>query len=83
MLNLTTSTTRDGAQVISTLGPNEYDYLGKMHDFESGNLSEKETITLVQQLIDSGIVWLLNDHYAALANKLLENGFCHITRLMD
>ena len=42
--------------------------------YESGNLSEEESIKLFSALIKSGNCWTLQGHYGRTANALIESG---------
>ena len=44
--------------------------------YERGELSGVETVTLFQQLIDSGQVWTLQGAYGRMAQHLIETGHC-------
>ena len=54
------------------------DKVDKIIAYEAGELSEKETIKLFQELIDSGSAWQLQGSYGRRANALIEAGVCHI-----
>jgi len=56
---------------------NDYDELGAMMAYESGELDEVETIELFQHLIDSGLVWNLQGSYGRMARNLIEAGVCN------
>lgn len=44
--------------------------------WEEGDLSDEDTITLFQRLIDSGLAWKLQGAYGRQAQVLLEAGVC-------
>ncbi len=44
--------------------------------YESGELSDNQTHQLFQQLIDSGLVYMLQGHYGRTAEYLIAAGFC-------
>lgn len=50
--------------------------IGRMIDFENGELSEGETIELFQELIDSGLAWKLQGFYGRTAEDLINAGLC-------
>ena len=52
------------------------DQLDQIIAYEQGDLSEEDTVTLFQSLIDSGVVWRLQGHYGRTARKLIEAGYC-------
>lgn len=47
--------------------------------FETGQLSEPETIQLFQRLIDDGSVWRMQGTYGRLAQQLIESGYCMLS----
>ena len=44
--------------------------------YESGDLSQEDTITFFQEGIDHGWVWVLQGHYGRMASHLITEGFC-------
>jgi hypothetical protein len=44
-------------------------------DYEQGNLSEKKTIKMFQNLVNSGKAWKLQGHYGRTAQALIDNGW--------
>jgi len=43
-------------------------------DFESGDMSMEDVITLFQHLVDTGVAWELHGSYGRLASQLIEQG---------
>lgn len=52
------------------------DQLDQIIAYEQGDLSEEDTVTLFQSLIDSGLAWMLQGHYGRTAQRLIEAGLC-------
>lgn len=50
--------------------------IGRMIDWENGDLSVDETIELFQELIDSGLAWQLQGCYGRAAQQLIDAGLC-------
>lgn len=65
------------------------DILDYIMDYESGNLSDLDTLKLFSELIKNGMAWTLQGHYGRTANHLineeylLENGDLNNERLLD
>jgi hypothetical protein len=53
------------------------DIVGKIIDFECGNMEEGEVITFFQELIDTGMAWSLQGSYGRTATALIDAGYCH------
>lgn len=45
--------------------------------YEQGDMSEDDTVTFFQGLIDSGMAWKLQGSYGRTAQSLIEAGVCH------
>lgn len=56
---------------------NEMPDLDAMLQWESGTLSDSETIELFQHLVDSGQAWSLQGVYGRTATALIANGEIH------
>ena len=56
------------------------DQLGRMIDWENGELGMEDTIVLFQGLIDSGLAWQLQGCYGRFADSLCKAGYCHRVR---
>ena len=50
------------------------DTVGRIIDYETGNLSEEETIALFQDLVNTGLAWKLQGHYGRTAKAFLQAG---------
>ena len=50
------------------------DQVDKIIAYEQGDLSEEETISLFQELVDSGLAWKLQGHYGRTAAALIKAG---------
>lgn len=49
------------------------DLTGAIIDYESGNLSNFDTILLFSALVKNGMAWTLQGHYGRVARCLIEN----------
>ena len=47
------------------------------NDYESGNMSDEDTIVFMQKLIDTGMAWTLQGSYGRVAEALIRAGLCH------
>ena len=45
--------------------------------FEGGEASDEQVIAGFQKLIDSGLVWSLQGAYGRMAQRLIDDGYCH------
>ena len=51
------------------------DLVLEIMDYESGELSDNQTIDLFSRLINSGMAWQLQGHYGRTAKALIEAGY--------
>ena len=51
------------------------DIIGKIMDFENGDLDDTGTLELFQHLVDTGMAWQLQGNYGRMAQHLIENGY--------
>lgn len=56
------------------------DIVQRISDYEEGVLSDKETIDLFQELVDTGMAWRLQGHYGRTANQLIEEEYIYDKR---
>ena len=54
----------------------KYDVTKEMRKYDQGILDEGQTIKLFQKLIDSEIVWMLQENYCCVAKSLIKEGKC-------
>lgn len=54
------------------------DIVGKILDYEAGDMDEDQVVEFFQELIDSGTINGLQGSYQRMACALIEAGYCHI-----
>ena len=57
--------------------------IGRIIDYEVGELNEEETIELFQDLVDSGMVWGLQEHYGRTATAMIDAGLIESLHWLD
>ncbi len=55
------------------IGTKEFDLVGYIMDYESGNMGVERTLELFSHLIKTGLVWILQGRYGRTAIALIEN----------
>lgn len=50
------------------------DVVSQVIAYEEGDLSDEETVTLFQELVNSGLAWQLQGHYGRTAQAMLDAG---------
>ena len=50
------------------------DITERMISYESGELDQQQTLSLFQELINSGLAWKLQGHYGRTATALIDAG---------
>ena len=51
--------------------------VGKLVEYENGEMSDDATISFFQELINDGSAWSLQGHYGRTATALIQAGYCH------
>lgn len=51
-----------------------YDVVGQVIAYETGELSDDDTVTLFQHLVNTGVAWQLQGHYGRTAQAMLDAG---------
>lgn len=54
-----------------------YELVGAIVAYESGEMNEEAVIELFQHLIDTGMAWSLQGSYGRTATALINAGLCH------
>jgi hypothetical protein len=49
--------------------------IDKIIRYEQEGLNHEDTISLFQELVDSGLAWQLQGHYGRVAEALIEGGY--------
>ena len=52
----------------------KFKLVDKIIAYESGRMSDRETIIFFQELVDSGLAWQLQGHYGRTADYLIGEG---------
>ena len=66
-------------QMDTDICPNTYDVVGFMAAYEADQLNADQVAEGFQHLIDSGLVWELQDSYGKIATTLIQAGHCRDT----
>lgn len=53
------------------------DIVGKIMDWESGEMTDEQEVEFFQELIDNGMAWSLQGVYGRTAQGLIDAGLCH------
>ena len=49
----------------------------KIIAYESGEMTERESVEFFSELIKNGLAWTLQGHYGRTAERLIDAGYCH------
>lgn len=61
---------------MSASTADRFDTVGFIMSYEAGELEQDQVVAGFQHLIDSGLAWTLQGHYARMAARLIEDGQC-------
>jgi hypothetical protein len=50
--------------------------IDRIIQYEQGEMSDTDTVTMFQEMIDDGTCWKLQGHYGRVASSLIKNGYC-------
>ncbi len=56
-------------------GEKDFDLVGSIMDFESGNMGDAKALELFSHLIKTGQAWTLQGCYGRAAMQLIDNGY--------
>ena len=56
------------------------DVMGRIIDYENGDMCEGEVIDLFQDLVDTGLAWVLQGSYGRMAQELIETGYITLNK---
>ena len=55
--------------------PKKKDIIDYIMDYESGDMSDLDTLKMFSELIKNGMAWTLQGHYGRTAKHLIENEY--------
>ncbi len=57
------------------IGTKEFDLVGYIMDYESGEISDERILEMMSHLIKTGLAWTLQGHYGRTAKQLIDGGY--------
>ncbi len=57
------------------IGTKEFDTVGYIMDYESGEINDERTLELFSHLIKTGRAWTLQGSYGRTAKQLIDGGY--------